>query len=139
MPGMAMSPGDLQQQWFERVWNRGEEHMIDELVDADAIGHGLVDEHGQEVRGVEALKSFYRGFRETFPDIQIEIVQSVSEGEWGSVLCRVKATHLGHAFFGEPTGKPVEFTGQCMARFRNGKIVESWNHFDFQTVAQQLA
>ena len=32
--------------WFEEVWNKGREEVIDELFAADGIAHGLADESG---------------------------------------------------------------------------------------------
>jgi predicted ester cyclase len=36
------------------------------------------------------------------------------------------------------TGKPAVFSGMCIARIRDGQIVEAWNSFDFLTFYQQL-
>jgi len=32
----------------------------------------------------------------------------------------------------------MEFWGMCIARVRNGQIVEGWNSFDFLALYQQL-
>ena len=37
-----------------------------------------------------------------------------------------------------PTGKTVQVTGVNVARFADGKIVESWFNFDMLTLLQQL-
>jgi predicted ester cyclase len=33
---------------------------------------------------------------------------------------------------------PVEFTGICIVRVRDGKIIEAWNNFDFMSMFQQV-
>jgi steroid delta-isomerase-like uncharacterized protein len=90
------------------------------------------------VRGVEAFKSFYANFRSAFPDIQIIVEDTVTEGDKVVARCRVKATHTGDGLGFPPTSRPVDFTGMCIVRVENGKIAESWNNFDFLTLFQQL-
>jgi predicted ester cyclase len=36
------------------------------------------------------------------------------------------------------TQSPVNFTGMVIVRIYNGKIVEAWNNFDFQTLHKQV-
>ena len=52
--------------------------------------------------------------------------------------CTVTATHTGPGLTAAPTNKPASFTGMCIARIKDGKIVEGWNNFDFLSMYQQL-
>ena len=61
-------------QWFENLWNKGDETTIDRMLHADGVVHGLPTPDGQPIRGPEAFKPFYRSFRTAFPDISIDIV-----------------------------------------------------------------
>jgi len=135
---MVASYPTLQHRWFEEVWNKGNADAIDELLDPNVIGHGLTDAEGNEIRGIDAFKAFYTGFRAAFPDIRIDIIESVTEGDKQAVLCRVTGTHSGEGFMIAPTQKCIEFSGICMARFKDGRIIESWNCFDFMKLMQQL-
>jgi len=128
----------IQHRWFDEVWNQARVETIDELLDPDVIGHGLTDQRGNEIRGAEHFKSFYESFRGAFPDIQVIVEDTVSEGDKIVARCTVKATHTGDSIGLKATGKPVEFTGMCMMRVKDGKIAESWNSFDFLTMFQQL-
>jgi predicted ester cyclase len=100
--------------------------------------HGLVDEQGKEVRGVEAFKKFHRQFLSAFPDINVEVVDTISEGEKLVARCIVRGTHQGDGLGIKATGRKIEFAGACTVRIRNGKIVEAWNDFDFLTMHRQL-
>lgn len=128
----------IQHEWFERVWNQGEEGAIDELCDPEVIGHGLYDDEGNEVRGVAAFKVFYHRFKTAFPDIRVDVIETVQQGDLQCANCVVRATHTGPGFFVDPTGTQVEFTGLCLVRLRNGKILESWNQFDFLSVMMSI-
>lgn len=115
----------LQHEWFERVWNQADASAIDELLTEDVIGHGLVDSNGEEIRSRSAFKEFYLAFRGAFPDIHIDVLDVVCEGDFQVARCHVRATHSGEGFVIAPTGRQVEFTGLCMVRTRDGKIAES--------------
>ena len=84
------------------------------------------------------FKSFYDSFRGAFPDIQVIVEDTVTEGNKIVTRCKVKATHTGEGMGLAPTDSSVEFNGMCMVRVEGGKIVESWNSFDFMTMYQQM-
>lgn len=124
--------------WFEEVWNKGREEAIDEMFADEGIAHGLVDENGEELRGPTGFKPFFRKFRDAFPDIHITIEDCVCEGDKTAARCRVTAKHTGEGLGIAATGNPVEFTGICIVRVKDGKIVEAWNNFDFMSLNKQV-
>jgi predicted ester cyclase len=135
---MAEEYETLMHRWFEEVWNQGREVVIDELFAEDGIGHGLPTETGEPIRGPEDFKPFYRKFREAFPNIKVTVGETVSDGEKIAAVCHVSAVHEGEGIGLSPTNQPIEFTGICMIRVKDGKIAESWNAFDFMTMYSQL-
>ena len=81
---------------------------------------------------------FYRVLRESLPDIQIEIVHTLAQGDLTVAHCRCTATHLGEGLGIAPTGRRVEFSGFALGRFADGQLVEGWNCFDFMGMYKQL-
>jgi steroid delta-isomerase-like uncharacterized protein len=127
------------ERWFEEVWNKGREDAIDEMMSPHTVGHGLVHPDGKEVDGMTAFRSFHKTFHSAFPDLHIKVEDTISDGERTAARCLVTGTHTGEAFAGKlSTGKPVKFYGMTMFRVIAGKIVESWNNFDFTTMYKQL-
>ncbi len=124
--------------WFEEVWNKARPEAIDELSTPDVVAHGLTDSQGRQVAGREPFKQFWRDFHSAFPDIRIEVEDSLAVGDKVMVRCTVRATHSGDGLGFPPSGKPITFTGMCMARVKDGRIAEAWNSFDFLTLFQQL-
>jgi steroid delta-isomerase-like uncharacterized protein len=124
--------------WFEEVWNRGRAEAIDELFDEQGVAHGLTDETGAELRGPAHFRSFQRGFREAFPDIEVVVEDTVSEGDKVAARCSVRGRHRGDSLGIKATDNRVEFDGICIVRVRGGKIVEAWNSFDFMSMFRQL-
>jgi steroid delta-isomerase-like uncharacterized protein len=124
--------------WFEEVWNKGREEAVDEMFAEEGVANGLVDESGQPLRGPGGFKPFFRRFREAFPEIEVTVDDTVSEGDKVAARCTVRGAHRGDTLGFAATNKPVEFTGICIVRVADGKIVEAWNNFDFMSMFGQL-
>jgi predicted ester cyclase len=124
--------------WFEEVWNQGREATIDELLDPNVQGHGLIDPQGNEVTGIESFKVFWRVLRTALPDIHIDVLETVTEGNLSVARYVVTGKHTGEGIGKSPTGNPIVFTGMSMARVKDGKFIEVWNNIDFTTMYQQM-
>ena len=135
---MAEEYQTVAHRWFEEVWNKGREEAIDEMFAVDGIAHGLLDENGNELRGPQGFKPFFRNFRNAFPNIHVNIEDAVVQGDRIAVRCTVRGTHAGDGIGVTATNRPVEFTGISILRIENGKIVEAWNNFDFSTMFKQM-
>ena len=126
------------ERWFEEVWNKGREAAIDEMAVPDAKTHGLEHPDGTAVDGRAAFKDFHRAFCAGFSDIHIKVEHTITEGDLTMAHCFVTARHTGNGLGMPPTGKPVKFSGMCLARIQDGKLVEAWNNFDLPTMYRQL-
>jgi steroid delta-isomerase-like uncharacterized protein len=128
----------LVHEWFEEVWNQRNAQTIDRLLAADAIVHGITDENGRELRGPQAFREFHKRFLNAFPDVTVEVVDTVSEGDKLAARCIVQGKHQGDGLGIAASHRETEFTGMCIARVQDGRIVEAWNNFDFLTMHTQL-
>lgn len=135
---MPDSPEAVIRRWFEELWTQGREETIDRLFAVDGIAHGLPTPDGSPIRGRDGFRPFYRTFRAAFPDIRVEVTQAVTQGDTVTVRCHVTGSHQGHDLGVNATGRNIDFWGMCMARVRDGAIVEGWNSFDFLTLYQQI-
>ncbi|HVF91501.1 MAG TPA: ester cyclase [Blastocatellia bacterium] len=124
--------------WFEEVWNKRRADAIDEMLDCDGVAHGLTDESGNELCGPEAFKPFFERFLGAFPDLRVTVEDAIEEGDMVACRCTVSGTHTGEGIGMAATRKPVTFSGMCMVRLKDGKIVEAWNNFDFMSMYQQM-
>lgn len=135
---MAKECETLVHRWFNEVWNKGRADAIDEMFDCEGIAHGLTDQSGSELCGPEGFKPFFQSFRNAFPDIQVTVEDTVIEGDKIAARCTVRGTHAGEGIGLAATGMPVQFSGICIVRVKDGKIIEAWNNFDFMGMFQQL-
>jgi predicted ester cyclase len=106
------------------VFNSGHLELIDELYAPELAG---------------AAKRWIAPFRASFPDVHIEIVELIAEGDKVVARFTCSATHqsdwLGHA----PTGRRFERVDEVwILRFCDGRIVHVWSLEDTLGRLQQL-
>jgi predicted ester cyclase len=111
------------------IWNQAQEQAIDTILSHNCFAHGINSEDGP--KGVEGFKVFYHNFKKQFQDIQINVLDVISQDDMECAHTEVTAIH-------SETGKPVNFSGLVLVRIENGKIAEAWNHYDFLNMYQQL-
>jgi steroid delta-isomerase-like uncharacterized protein len=126
----------LMRRWFEEVWTNRNADAIDEMFAEDGIAHGLKE--GEEMRGPAAFKEYHRRFCGAFPDIAVDVVDILAEGDKVAARCVVRGTHAGDHLGSPATNKPIEISGISIVRIRDGKIVEGWNTFDFMALYRQI-
>ena|SRR3982750_2304236 len=118
----------LLDRWFNEVWHKGNEDAIDEMMDKNAVIHGL--ETNADLKGPDAFKPFYQKFRESFPVIDVKLQHLIKTDEFEAAYCTVTGKNVEK--------KNVQFNGIVIARFKNGKLTEAWNAYDFLSMYQQL-
>lgn len=121
--------------WFEEVWNQQREATIDELLLPDCLIHGIAE---GPVRGPAQFKQFWRGLVEAFPDVRVDVEETIAEGDKVLARCTVRGTHSGNGLNLQPTNRNITMTGMCLARIRDGRMADGWNNFDFHSLYQQL-
>lgn len=122
----------LAERLVEEVWNLGNMDVVDELVDEDYVSHSSA------ARGTEGYKKFFADLRRAFPDIHFTMEDKIAEGDTVVVRWTARGTHQGEYQGIPPTGTSGVITGIEVARFADGKKVESWGEFDRLGIMQQL-
>jgi predicted ester cyclase len=108
----------------DEVFNGGHLQVIDELY-APALA--------------SAAKRWIAPFRASFPDVHMELVELIAEGDKvvGRFTC--SATHLGTWLGQAPTGRRFERVDEVwIFRFRDGRIVHVWSLEDTLDRLRQL-
>jgi predicted ester cyclase len=135
---MPATPESVLRAWFDGVWNRGDASTIDRLMHADTMIHGLPTPDGQPIRGPHAFRPFYQSFRSAFPDVSVELLNVVTQGDLAVARCRVKGTQRGSLPDYPATGLPVTFEGFAMCQVDGDQVSAAWNCFDFLGMYRQL-
>ena len=106
------------------VFNGGHLEVIDELYAPELAG---------------AARRWIALFRASFPDVHMELVELLAEGDTvvGRFTC--SATHLGEWLGQAPTGRRFERVKEVwILRFRDGRIVHVWSLEDTLDRLRQL-
>lgn len=77
-------------------------------------------------------------FNLAFPDMQVEVLEVVSDGEQVVARTTWRGTQNGAFMDLPPTGQKIEIEAYIYERLRNGKTVEHRSLFDQVTMMQQL-
>lgn len=121
-----------------------------ELERNKAVVRRLIDEvmNGGNLDAIDELyappmakgaKKWIAPFRASFPDVRMEIVELIAEGDKvvGRFTC--SATHLGDWLGSPPTGRRFERVDEvAIFRFREGRIVRAWSLEDTLSRLEQL-
>ena len=114
--------------WFDRVWRQEDPAAIEELFIPDGEARGL---GANTLVGPKDFKQFHTTLLGILSDVVITVDKCIEVGEWASAVCTVQAKS-------RKTGEPVTMTGSVMTRIVDGKLIESYNHWDFLGMFGQL-
>ena len=135
-------PGDLSdasRRLLEGGFNEGNFALIDQFVAADAVDHDPASPaQMRALRGPELLKRTVSMYRAAFPDVRISVDEVIAADDKVVLRWHSEGTHRGKLAGLAPTGAPASVTGISIDRWRDGKVVESWNEWDNLGLARQL-
>jgi predicted ester cyclase len=121
----AADPKTIVRRLIEEVMNDGRLDVIDELYTPQMA---------------PGARRWITPFRQSFPDVQMEIVELIAEGEKVVGRFRCSATHLGPWRGQAPTGRRFERVDEVyIFRVRDGRIAEAWGIEDTASRERQLA
>lgn len=87
----------------------------------------------------DEAKQWIAPFQVSFPDMQMEVIDLIAEGDQVAGWFTCSATHLGEWLGHSPTGRRFEAIDEVsIFRFREGRVVESWGLEDNLTRLEQL-
>lgn len=126
----------LVRRFYEEVWNRGNGAVAHEVFAEAYVRHDL--RPGSALPGPEGQAKIATDFRAAFPDLHMELDLILGEGDLVAARWTVEGTNKGPWADLPPTGRRATFSGVNIFRFRDGKVVELWNHRDDLGLMQQL-
>lgn len=88
--------------------------------------------------GLEGRTMFVSVFMAAFPDMHLQVEDTVIDGNKLATRWSARGTHKGDLMGIPPTGKEVSITGIAIDRFENGQSVEHWEIIDQMSLMQQL-
>jgi predicted ester cyclase len=108
----------------EEVLNGGRLEVIADLFAPEAAAHA---------------REWIAPFRASFPDVRMEIIELIAEGDTVAGHFTCTATHTGTWLGHPPTGRRFERVDEIgIYRLRHGKITHAWSLEDNLTRLQHL-
>jgi len=129
-------PKGITRRMVEEVFNMGRLDVIDEIIAPGYVGHDPA--LPQDVAGPDGERDLVRGYRAAFSDLTLTIDDQIAEGDRVVTRWTARGTHSGDLWGIAATGKEVTVTGTAIDRIEDGRIVESWSHWDALGLMQQL-
>lgn len=126
----------LVRRFYQEVWNKGNVEVTSEVFAEDYVRHDL--RPTQALPGPTGQAKIAADFRAAFPDLRMEVDLILGDGELVAARWTTEGTNTGAWGGRPPTGKRARFSGVNIFRFRDGKVVELWNHRDDLGLMQQL-
>ena len=124
---------------YEEVFGRGNLDAADGILSQDMVSHGP---GAPPTTGSDSIKRQSGLLRTALPDLRIELLDQLAEGDRVASRWRGSGTHTGPLRLPtgavEPTGKDVAFEEIRIDRHVDGRIAESWFIPDRMSLWQQL-
>jgi len=118
------------------MWNNRDAGLLRELMAPDAIG---TFESGRTMHGPDDFIAFQKDFLDAVPDLKVELVKMITEGDEVCVHWRGSGKHCGPGLGCPPSNKQLDFQGVTWLTVRNGQIVEGQDFWNQGGLMQSLA
>jgi steroid delta-isomerase-like uncharacterized protein len=129
-----MSVHPLVQQFYDRIWNAGDENVAALLTPEFSFRGSL----GTTTRGHAEFLDYVRSVRCALANYHCEILDCVTEFPLAFARLCFSGRHVG-PFRGFPaSGKSVEWHGAALFRLSDGRIQDLWVLGDLAALDQQL-
>jgi predicted ester cyclase len=117
-------PKSVVRRLIDEVLNEGRLEVIDELYTPETA---------------RAARRWIAPFRESFPDVEMKVVDLIAEGEKVVGRFQCSGTHLGTWRGRPPTGRRFERVDEVyIFRVKDGRISEAWGLEDTHSRERQL-
>lgn len=121
--------------YYDEALNQGlsmtAQAMLDENFSSDAAMPGMKKGRDGFISGIAVL-------RKAFPDMKVEVLEMISQGDSTVLRYRMTGTHKGKLLGLRATQKKISVTGIEIWKFKGAKAVEHHGNFDALGMLQQL-
>lgn len=118
------------------AYQEGNLEVADELLADDYEEHNPVGMEG--VEGPAGYKQVVEVFRAAFPDLSVDIHETMVDGDLTLIRYTVRGTHEGPLLGIDPTGNEIEIAGMDVGRVEDGELQESWVQLNTFGLLQQI-
>lgn len=127
---------DLIRELFDIAWNTGDISGLDPALAADSVLFHYRGTSSYTTLG--ELGGLIAYWHSAFPDLRMELLELISDGNVVAARVRYSGTHQGEWFGIPPTGQTISVDEMMFFRFDDGRLVEAWEIDDQLSMRMQL-
>lgn len=136
----AVTPEELGRRLIEALTHRDWDAYF-ELLAPDCRWEDVPT--GRVIHGPSELVNLAKGFVAAFPDLRVEVLSVIAQGDLVAIEWRGRGTHTGTPIANDgvqmqPTGRSFVRDGVGIARIQDGKVISYRDHFDRLQMAEQV-
>ena len=124
--------------FIQQILNEGHLSSIRDFVSPDSIHYDLDDVLAPSGLSPERFADMIGLYRLAFPDLRVDIQDQIAERDQVVTRLRIQGTQKGPLLGIGASGKTVDINGIRVDRLAEGKITESWFHWDGLGMLQQI-
>lgn len=121
---------------YEEGFNRGNLDLVDELVASDTVTHNPIILDAPP--GPDSIRGGIELIRRAFPDVRVEVLDLIAEGDRVAAFLRISGTNTGHYRRGSATNRHGSMRAFFIWRIASGRLAESWGVADRFGFLQEL-
>ena len=127
---------ELVKSFYNDVFNAHNVDAISQYCSVDFVDHN--PDPGQQP-GLDGLKAAFTSLFAAFPDLKVEVLKTVAEGDTVVAHITLSGTQQGE-YMGMPaSGKAFNIGGMDMVTIKDGKATDRWGYVDAMSMMAQLA
>ena len=131
-----MSAGRLLvERFYGEIWNRSDEAVAREILDADFRFRGSL---GSLSEGHEGFIAYVREVRAALGDYECIVEDVIEAGDRVAARLTFRGVHRDRLFGVAPTGKTVAWSGAAFFTIADKRIAELWVLGDIDALKRQL-
>jgi steroid delta-isomerase-like uncharacterized protein len=123
----------LIREFFDQVWNKGNEAAIARFIAEDAAGND--PDFGI---GRTGFTQQWRKWQDAFNDLHFEIEEMIAEGDTVVARWTLTGRQIGPFLGAAPTGRAIRVAGMSLDHLRDGQLVSGFDGWDNLGLRQQL-
>jgi steroid delta-isomerase-like uncharacterized protein len=126
---------ELIRQFYDDLWNRWDDELVDELLAEDFTFRGSL---GTETRGRDEWRAYRDLVRAGAPDFHNEVVTLVVHNDHAAARLLYSGTHSGPLAGMPPSGRRFTYAGAAFFTAKSGQLASAWVLGDLAGLREQI-
>jgi predicted ester cyclase len=115
--------------WFQELWNERKLETIDRLLSPECVAHEVIGPQ-TVLRGPVEFRAAAETLLNAFGEMHFTVQDVFGQDDRVAIRLTLRLKHTGPLGGLQPSGETFTLPVLCIARLRDGMLVEGWNGWD---------